>query len=496
MTSPMRTTTDELLPDHSRTIARLFLPNEDMRAGHSRVAEVVHRVLAIPPEEIEKAAERIVACCMGRIDHLMAVLEDHAATMSFHIDFPDTLTRAQTIVLGAAFTSEYAVEGAALCNPSAVPHPDQSGLPAGALRVAVSMRGIGEGHISSIGFASAVISARGKWTMDTRDRPLVTADITDARWRREHFKHALEQEHRLSELTHSVIRALPEYAGGAELELAIRALPVELAHHHNAPRDLEILRNMMASAYEARFPPESSLSQRVLVPISPEEASGMEDARFVLFTYPDGSTGYRGTYTAYAGHRIAPRLITSPDLAHFEIHRLSGEAAHNKGIALFPRHVGERYLALTRTDGESMYVAQSEDGTQWTDATPLHSPRQLWEIIQTGNCGSPIETDRGWLVVTHGVGPMRHYSIGALLLDLEDPTTVIGYLKDPLLEPEGDLRNGYVPNVVYSCGGVVHNGVLWLPYGVGDSRIRVASAPVTEILDLMVPLPRGTGGHG
>jgi len=215
----------------------------------------------------------------------------------------------------------------------------------------------------------------------------------------------------------------------------------------------------------------------------------MEDARFVLFTDDDGRVEYRATYTAYDGHAIAPRLIVSPDLCRFSIHRLSGPAAVNKGMALFPRRIGGAQYALTRTDGENVSVARSDDALSWADVALVHRPTELWEIVQSGNCGSPIETDRGWLVILHGVGPMRQYAIGALLLDLEDPTRVLSVLRTPILVATEELREGYVPNVVYSCGAIVHDGTLWLPYGVGDSRVRVASISVAELLEATAPAP-------
>ena len=211
----------------------------------------------------------------------------------------------------------------------------------------------------------------------------------------------------------------------------------------------------------------------------------MEDARFVRFTGADGITGYRATYTAYDGRDIAPRLITSPDLREFTIHRLTGSGAHNKGMALFPRLVGGLHLALSRTDGENISLATSVDGVIWDDAGIVHRPTELWELVQLGNCGAPIETESGWLVLTHGVGPLRTYSLGALLLDLEDPTHVIARTREPLLKPEGEMRDGYVPRVVYSCGGIVHDGTFWVPVGVGDSRVQVYSVGVDELLASM-----------
>ena len=209
----------------------------------------------------------------------------------------------------------------------------------------------------------------------------------------------------------------------------------------------------------------------------------------MLFTHDDGRTEYRATYTAYNGHAIAPRLIVSPDLREFSVHRLAGPAARNKGMALFPRRIGGDMFALTRTDGENISIARSVHGLSWVDTAVLHRPEQLWEIVQTGNCGSPIETAEGWLVLLHGVGPMRQYSIGALLLDLDDPTIVRAKLPEPLLQPLDGMREGYVPNVVYSCGAVVHDGTVWMPYGIGDQRIRVASMRVDELLAAMERQP-------
>jgi predicted GH43/DUF377 family glycosyl hydrolase len=224
------------------------------------------------------------------------------------------------------------------------------------------------------------------------------------------------------------------------------------------------------------------LEQRVMMPSVAEESNGMEDARFTRFLDDNGTVEYRATYTAYDGHHIAPRVLTSPDLRVFRAHRLAGAAARNKGMAIFPRLVGGRYLALCRSDGESTSVASSTDGLLWTEPRLVQEPTATWETLQVGNCGPPIETPAGWLVLTHGVGAMRTYSMGAILLDLDDPTVLLGRLTAPLLEPEPDEQDGYVPNVVYSCGGIVHDGVLWIPYGIGDSRIGVAHVAIDDVL--------------
>jgi predicted GH43/DUF377 family glycosyl hydrolase len=409
--------------------------------------------------------------------------------VSPHADRWDELSEDERLLLGATFSAEYAIEGAALCNPSAVPHPDQSGLEPGQLRVAVSLRSIGEGHVSSIGFVSAVIGPGRSWAFGPRTLPLTQQTIGPPRWELGHFVDLLEQ-HRLmnDEIAQAVVRGLGATFGPGELEEAIAALPPQLTQRHDAAPHIEALRAMVGAGYSLDFPASSELAQRLLMPVAHEEIRGMEDARFVLFTSEDGTQEYRATYTAYDGTRIAPRLLTSPDLRSFESHRLSGSAARNKGIALFPRKVGGRLLALTRADGENSSLASSDDGRVWGHRIPVHVPRRLWEIVKTGNCGAPIETDRGWLVITHGVGPMRRYCIGAILLDLERPEKVLARLECPLLEPDDAERDGYVPNVVYSCGGVVHEGILWLPYGVADNHIRVASIPVIELLDAMTPV--------
>jgi predicted GH43/DUF377 family glycosyl hydrolase len=492
MTLDVQTSDDSLVADSSRVVLRLFLPGEDTYDRSSRVTDIIDRVLALPEDGLDEAADEVLASFRSRTDNLEGVLIDHAVTVGFHGEKTKKLSRGRKIALGAAFTSEYAIEGAALCNPSAVPHPDQRGLHNGQLRVAIALRGIGEGHISSIEFASAIIGPGRMWRFDPRQVPLVRPDIMELHWGRDHFLKALESEGPLTELMRAVVRWLPKKFGASDLEEAIRVLPPELVQRHDARRDIEDLRSMQASAYVAHFPEESELSQRVIQPVAPEESNGMEDARFVLYTYPDGTSGYRATYTAYDGHHIEPRLIVSPDLVTFEVHRLSGPAAKNKGMALFPRRVNDEILALARSDGESLRLARSKSGRNWANDTAVHAPRRLWEIVQAGNCGSPIETDRGWIVLTHGVGPMRRYSIGAILLDLEHPDVVIGSLERPLIEPRGTMQDGYVPNVVYSCGGVVHDGVLWLPYGVGDDRVRVSSVPVEDLLDAMRPLDLGS----
>lgn len=487
---------DRLRADASRVVAQLFLPGEGVASTHSRAAQIVERVLAIPARTIDALAHDLLDDFGSRHVDTRELLRANADAVGSRVQTTTPVTDAQSIVLGATFTAEYAIEAAALCNPSAVEHPDQSGLQPGQLRVALALRAIGEGHVSSIEFAEAVIGPGEAWSFAPRQAPVATATILPGRWHASRLRAALEHDDQVSELTSWVLDRLPPVFTGVDVEAAVAALPSQLLHHRDSGPALNALRDMVSSAYLARFDPAAGLSQRVLLPAADEEHNGMEDARFVRFTADDGSVAYRATYTAYDGRDIAPRLITTPDFLSFAIHRLSGPAARNKGMALFPRAIGGRHLALARTDGERISLASSADGFLWSGDTVLHAPTETWEMVQTGNCGSPIETDRGWLVLTHGVGPFRVYSISAILLDLDDPSRVIARSTEPILRPTGLDRNGYVPNVVYSCGGIVHDGRLWVPIGIGDAQVGVFSTDLDTLLDSMQPSGSPDGPAG
>lgn len=477
----------ELRAAADRVIPQLFLPGEEVPGDHSRSVEIIARVMALPDDTAELLAAELTRDFGSRHPHVHELFREHADVVSSRVAEPLDVSEARRLVIGASFTSEYAVEGAALCNPSAVEHPDQTDLDPGQVRVAVALRSIGEGHRSSIEFAEAVVGPGRRWAFAERRLPLWRARIEEGDWSKVHFRAAIEDEGILDEISHSILQALPERFTASDVDAAVTALPRALARRSDSARHIGALRDLTDSVYRAVFSPETALSQRVLTPVAAEERHGMEDARFVRFTDLAGTTHYRGTYTAYDGRDIAPRLIVTPDLRTFDIHRLTGDAARDKGMALFPRPVGGRYLALSRTRGESISLAESEDGVIWNQVGGVHSPTEPWEIVQTGNCGPPLETPRGWVVLTHGVGPMRRYSLGALLLDLDDPTIVLGRTTTPLLKPLDDLRDGYVPSVVYSCGGLIADGVLWIPIGIGDSRIGVCSIEVDELLAHLVP---------
>ena len=240
------------------------------------------------------------------------------------------------------------------------------------------------------------------------------------------------------------------------------------------------------SSYRLEFPDDSALSERVIFPVNENESRGIEDARFVRFIHDDGRIVYYATCTAYNGFQSLPQFVETTDFQRFRVNTLNGRCAQNKGMALFPRKIADRYVMISRLDGENLYVLRSDDIHFWNEAEKIQGPTHPWEFIQIGNCGSPIETDEGWLLLTHGVGPMREYWIGALLLDRDDPSRVIGHLKDPILMPTDEERDGYVPNVVYSCGGMVHNDQLIIPYGISDTATGIALVSMADLLSHLV----------
>lgn len=479
----------QLVPEPGRVVARLFLPGDSTPGSVSRTQAVLERTLSLTEEEVSEAANSVLLRFQSRHSHFAETLRENAQTV--RPADAERLSADLEILIGAVFTAEYAVEAAALCNPSVVGHPDQSGLEDGQLRVVVSLRSIGEGHLSSIQFCEAIIGPGPAWEFLDRERPLALAEMTQGQWSREHLARALEYVGRSDELARSVTQALPESFGSNDIELAVRKLPAALLNQADARDQLQGIRVVAGSAYQARFSPESTLSQRVLLPAADEENRGVEDARFVEFTDAAGLSDYRATYTAYNGQAIATRLLRTTDFRTFSVARLTGPPADTKGMALFPRPVAGRLLALGRGDGEAISLTSSADGLNWGPERLLHSPGQSWEIVQGGNCGSPLETDSGWLVLTHGVGPLRTYSIGAILLDLNDPSRVIGALKVPLIEPTETEADGYVPNVVYTCGGLIHDQRLWIPYGLADQRIRVAQVSLPQLLQQMRDVTSG-----
>lgn len=476
------TDTGVLLPaDPARVITRFFVAGrEDSGPGDSRAGGVVDRILHLDDAQVTAALAELDRRFEGRHQALHDVFRQHASMVVSLIGDNERLSAERVLLLGAAFTHEYAIEGAALCNPSAVLHPVQDA--SGDASFVISVRGIGEGHRSCIGFRTGRVTAAGVVTVDAPG-PFPRAGVSTPGLNDRGVVHvmlaALDDDH---ENAAYVLDSLPPFFSDADLDARLRALTADGATRRNTVTTIANLRALARSSYCVAFPPTTGLSERVLWPQAPAEDHGMEDARFVRFTHDDGTVTYYGTYTAYDGANIAQHLLETTDFASFTASPVAGAAAKGKGLALFPRKVGGRFAALSRSDRETNAVAFSDDVRWWPEATVIQSPEAAWEILQLGNCGPPIETDQGWLVLTHGVGPMRTYAIGALLLDLDDPAHVLGWSDGPILSPPIDRPGGYVPNVVYSCGGFVHGDTLVLPYGVADQSIAIATLSIDELL--------------
>ena len=476
----------DLRPDPRRVVARLFVPGrEDSGVGDSRAVPVIDRLLHLDSAVVDEAMRDLDQRFEGRHRDLHRMLSEHAAKVTSRIDSAIELTNARVLLIGASFTHEYSIEGAALCNPSAVQYPVQDEN--GDITFVMSVRGVGEGHRSSIGFRAGRLTHDGVVTIDAPAPYAETAPGQPGAHRRSVFHAKLGELADDRQNAAFVLGPLPEVFSTSELDSRIEALTDDRATRPNTSATIANLRDLAASSYRVEFPPNTELSERVLWPQAPTESHGMEDARFVRFVDDDGSACYYGTYTAYNGTDIAQHLLTTTDFLSFTASPMAGPAAIGKGLALFPRRIGGQYVALSRADRETNGVAFSDDLHCWPTADTIQVPTRPWEMLQLGNSGSPIETSAGWLVLTHGVGPMRTYSIGALLLDLDDPRRVIAAVDEPLLRPQATTRDGYVPNVVYSCGGFAHGDTLVFPYGIGDQRIAIATFSIKRLLGSMTP---------
>jgi predicted GH43/DUF377 family glycosyl hydrolase len=470
-----------LQPDHNRVVVRLFVPGrEDVGPGDSRATPVIDRVLSLSEVEVAAALHDVDVRFADRHAGLHQTFEDHAAMVTSRIDSSVEVSRSRLLLLGASFTHEYAIEGAALCNPSIVVHPEQDD--SGATRFILSVRGIGEGHRSSIGFRTGRMTAAGVVSLDRPGPFPRVGTATPAQHHRSVFHAKLAEIDDDRENAAVVLDAMAERFDDTELALSIENLAADGATRRHTGITIANLRSLARSSYSASFDPTSDLSERVLWPHAPAESHGMEDARFVRFTDDSGDIVYYATYTAFDGINIAQHLIETTDFVTFVASPVAGAAAAGKGLAIFPRKIGGQYVALSRSDRETNAVAFSDDLRCWTSSEVIQVADRPWEILQLGNCGSPIETDDGWLVLTHGVGPMRTYSLGAILLDLENPLRVLARSEFPILTPPANRRDGYVPNVVYTCGAFAQGDVLVLPYGIADQSIAIATLSITRLL--------------
>jgi predicted GH43/DUF377 family glycosyl hydrolase len=419
-----------LRPDPERVVIRPFVPADDDPEFASpegvRAQRIANRVLGLTPEETDAEYHRIFADLNSRHRDVDSVLERRFHDINGLIIDHCSVSTAQARLIGAYFSEEYSFEAAALFNPSIVAHPDQTNVPKDGIRFILSLRAIGEGHVSSITFRTGICRSDGNITVDPASLPAISPRIENI-------------------------------AGGAPDDPGVRLI-CEASH---------------------------DLSEIVIFPVTSHQRHGIEDLRLVQFVDDDGNTTYLGTYTAFSGSEIRQELLRTTDFATFELNALRGKATSNKGMALFPRRINGRYVMLGRQDHENIWLLTSDDLHTWDSGSKIITPRWAWEFVQLGNCGSPLEIDEGWLVITHGVGAVRNYCLGVCLLDKNDPTKLLGRMATPLLRPSPTEHAGYVPNVIYSCGAMIHNRTLILPYAVADSFTTFATVSLDHLLATM-----------
>ena len=509
-------------PDPSRVIARFLYVNDE------RSADIIREVLAMPQKEVNIAMSQLLRGYSRRHRNISRIFEKHFAKLSPIFEKievnEDDLSSSQKALIGSYFTMEYSIESAAFFNPSVVDHPDQSEIRFDEKRVIFSFRATGEGHISSIVFRSGILDKNNNLNIEPVGKMLAEADVIKRNvYDKKTFKKKLDDlQNQGSVISPAIIDKMDEMQDKGNVispaivdkqeELKDKVEIISAAFILDKLEDnftygelmknlviarkdpkvtedhLKIMNQMMwlaSSHYEINFSIDSSISERVIFPISATEQKGIEDARFVKFTDDDGEITYYATYTAYDGIAILPKLISTKDFYDFRILPLNGEIAQNKGMALFPRKINGKYAMLCRIDGVNNYIAYSDSINIWREAKIIQQPKYPWELVQIGNAGSPIETEDGWLVITHAVGSMREYTLGASLYELENPEKEIGRLSSPLMVPNEIEREGYVPNVIYSCGSIIHNEDLVIPYAMSDHSSSYATVDLRELLDVL-----------
>jgi len=509
-------------PDPSRIIARFLYISDE------RSADIIRKVLAMPEKDVNIAMSQLLRGYSRRHRNISKVFEkyfDRLAPIFDKIEVnEEDLSLSQKALIGSYFTMEYSIESAAFFNPSIVEHPDQSEIGIEEKRVIFSFRATGEGHISSIVFRSGTLDKNNNLTIEPVGKMLAEADVIKRNvYEKKTFQKKLNE---MQEHVPAVIPALIEKTEEVQIQENVIAPVIVDAHdevqdqkntissafvmdnlsenftYGELMRNIEMARKnpditedqlkiiiqmmwLASSHYEIHFSIDSAISERVIFPISATEQKGIEDARFVKFTDDNGEITYYATYTAYDGMATMPKLISTKDFYDFKILPINGEIAQNKGMALFPRKINGKYAMLCRIDGVNNYLAYSDSINIWREAKIIQQPKYPWELVQIGNAGSPIETKEGWLVITHAVGSMREYSLGASLYDLENPEIEIGRLSSPLMVPNEAEREGYVPNVIYSCGSFIHNNELVLPYAMSDHSSTYATVDLRELLDVL-----------
>lgn len=481
----VRRTSTVLKPDQSRVLLRPFNPGDSQRVGR-----IIARIMSLPEEMVGPLLDEISTEFSQRHQHIHRRFLERFEQVREMLLTDVEISEQRRLLIGSYFLAEYSLESAALFNPSLVPHPDQTDLPAGALRFILSLRATGEGHISSITFRTGIIHPDHRIeVMPPTGFLTEPRQIPNPLYEKSLFARKLLELGLIGEFSRRVMNrlgdsfSLQELRGGINAEVEKEQQSVGgLQKDQDAAQGIWMLAR---SNYEVQFQPEQQLPERIIFPATPSQRNGIEDARFARFQNDDGSYIYYATLTAFDGRVVMPELVETADFLRFRFITLNGSAVQNKGMAIFPRKISGRYAMLSRQDNESIYLMFSDNVHFWNEREILLKPTFPWELVQLGNCGSPIETDAGWLVLSHGVGPLRRYCIGAFLLDRDDPSKVIGRLHEPLLQPNQNEREGYVPNVVYTCGALLHKGELVIPYGLADHATSFATVPIDDVLTAM-----------
>lgn len=464
----------------SRVITRAHIPSD-----LSRIGKIIRRVIKLSESKAEDLLKDINDKFYDRHRNIEQQLNKHFEKVSEHLPANASISLTKKELIGAYFTMEYSIESAALFNPSIVMHPDQDGVKKGELRFIMSLRATGEGHISCIEFRSGTIQLNDTLIFDETSEFVETPRVVnDPSYDSHLFRRKLADMKSWDKTSKRIFEQLPAMFTYRELKDSINVSfqDPDFDHNNQTINNINWLAN---SNYKIEFDKESNISERVIFPVSENESRGIEDARFVKFFDENGETMYYATYTAYNGMCILPHLLETKDFINFNIITLNGKAVQNKGMALFPRKINGKYVMLSRLDGENNYIMFSKYLYFWNEAKMIQKPVMPWEFIQLGNCGSPLETSEGWLVLTHGVGAMRQYSIGAILLELENPSKMLARLEEPLLVPTEEEREGYVPNVVYSCGSLIHNNMLIIPYAMSDISTSIATVKIKDLIASM-----------
>lgn len=471
-----------LSPNKNRVVLRAFQP-----PGDERILRVIARVCTLAEDEVDQQVVQVLKDFHDRHQTPKRFFEQRFESLRKYMLTDIPLSENRRLLIGAYFTQEYALESAALFNPSIVPHPDQSNLSAGELRFVMSLRAVGEGHISSIVFRSGVIRNDLQIKVDEPSCYVTTPRLVpDSRYDNDLFHRKLAELGLSTPFVNEVLGGLPESFTLGELESQLK----KTYREHRSDREelsqvAEQVIMLAKSNYELQYTTNQMLSERLIFPLSPTESNGIEDARFVQFRGENGASRYYATYSAFDGRMVLPQLLETTDFLRFKLHTLNGPAIANKGMALFPRKINGQFAMLGRQDGENLFLMYSDKIYFWHTREMIVKPTNPWEYVQMGNCGSPLEVEAGWIVLTHGVGPMRKYCIGALLLDRHDPSKVLARLHEPMIVPNELEREGYVPNVVYSCGAIIHRDHLVIPYAMSDYATTFATVSLAELLSAM-----------